>query len=91
MPEGATSIAAIRPEDLILVELKTTKKKLLSLPAGFFFGATDNEFQLARKLGEQYKFCFISLHPETPKYSLLSLEELEKIIRTKRLQYQINL
>ncbi len=78
-------------EDLILIELKTTKKRLLDLPKGFFFGATESEFKLAEKLGDRYKFCFISLHPESRKYTLLTLSELNKIIKHKRVQYQINL
>lgn len=78
-------------EDVTFVELKTTKKKLPNLPKGFFFGATQSEFDVAELLGEKYLFCFVSLHPETMKYSLISLIELNKIIRTKRVQYQINL
>jgi hypothetical protein len=78
-------------EDVTFVELKTTKKKLPNLPKGFFFGATQSEFDVAELLGEKYLFCFVSLHPETMKYSLISLTELNKIIRTKRVQYQINL
>jgi hypothetical protein len=78
-------------DDIILIELKTTKKKLLNLPKGFFFGATESEFQLARLLNDKYKFCFVSIHIESPSYSLLTLDELEKIIKTKRIQYQINL
>jgi len=78
-------------EDIVLVELKTTKKKLPKLPKGFFFGATESEFQLARLLKEKYKFCFVSIHEESLSYSLLTLDELEKIIKTKRIQYQINL
>ncbi len=31
-------------EDIIFVELKTTKKYLPNNPKGFFFGATENEF-----------------------------------------------
>ena len=77
--------------EITLVELKTTKKKLINLPSGFFFGATESEFALARQLGEQYKFCFVSLHKESPKFVLLTLDELNKIIKTKRIQYQINL
>jgi len=76
---------------MILVELKTTKKKLVNNPRGFFFGATENEFKLAKKLGNRYRFCFVSLHPESRSSKLLTLSELEKIIRTKRTQYQINL
>ena len=78
-------------ENVTFVELKTTKKKLPNLPKGFFFGATQSEFDLAEHLGDKYLFCFVSLHPESMKYSLLSLYELNKIIRTKRIQYQINL
>ncbi len=76
---------------ITLIELKTTKKKLPELPKGFFFGATQNEFDIAAQFGEQYKFCFVSLHEESMSYALLSLKELNKIIKTKRVQYQINL
>lgn len=78
-------------EEIVLVELKTTKKKLPNLPNGFFFGATESEFALAKHLGNSYKFCFVSLHIESAKFVLLTLEELNKIIKTKRIQYQINL
>lgn len=77
--------------DIVLIELKTTMKYLPDFPRGFFFGATDNEFQLARDLGERYKFCFLSLNEKSRSYCFLSLKELESIIRTKRIQYQINL
>ena len=78
-------------EELTLIELKTTKKKLPNLPKGFFFGATESEFQLARLMKDKYKFCFISIHKDSLSYSLLTLDELDKIIKTKRIQYQINL
>lgn len=84
-------ILSVSKEQLTLIELKTTQKKLINNPSGFFFGATENEFRLADKLGEQYKFCFVSLHPESVGYKLLTAQELEKRIKTKRLQYQINL
>lgn len=80
-----------KTEEIILVELKTTKKKLINLPSGFFFGATESEFALAKQLGDRYKFCFVSLHAESRNFVLLTLEELNKIIKTKRIQYQINL
>ena len=75
----------------MLIELKTTKKPIYHPPHGFFFGATENEFSLARKLGKKFKFCFVSLHPETLGYRLLTLEELEPYILKKRIQYQVNL
>ncbi len=77
--------------EITLIELKTTQKKLINNPDGFFFGATENEFNLADKLGEQYRFCFLSLHPESRSYAMLTSEELKPKIKTKRLQYQINL
>ena len=76
---------------ITLVELKTTRKRLPECPRGFFFGATENEFELARLLGERYKFCFVCLHADTPGFSLVTEAELQALIRTKRTQYQINL
>ena len=78
-------------EDITLVELKTTKKHLPNNPSGFFFGATENEFKLAELMGDRYKFCFISLHPDSCSHALLTLQELEKRMKAKRVQYQINL
>jgi hypothetical protein len=78
-------------DDVVFVELKTTKKKLPNLPKGFFFGATQSEFEIAEQLGERYQFCFVSLHPDSKNYVLLCLDELNKIIKTKRIQFQINL
>ncbi|MFT7156165.1 MAG: hypothetical protein ACI8Q1_001170 [Parvicella sp.] len=92
---GHTNIEKIieldQTSEIILVELKTTKKKLENNPRGFFFGATENEFDLARKFEDKFRFCFVSLHPESKSYKLLTLEELDKITKTKRIQYQINL
>ena len=78
-------------DDMVLVELKTSKKFLPGNPAGFFFGATENEFALARTLGESYCFCFVSLHEGSRSISTMTLAELEALIKTKRTQYQINL
>ena len=77
--------------DITLIELKTTKKKLVNNPTWFFFGATENEFNLAEQLWEKYQFCFVSLHEESKWYKLLTLKSLEEIIKRKRIQYQINL
>jgi hypothetical protein len=77
-----------------LIDVKSTRKRLYTFPRGFFFGATKNEFDLAKRLGKQFQFCFISLHPEQPpakRIAYLTLPELEKLIRTKRTQFQVNL
>jgi len=91
LPEGVSSIVICPIRDLVLVELKTTQKKLVNNPDGFFFGATENEFHLADTLGAQYMFCFVSLHAESIGYVMLSSAELNNRIKTKRLQYQINI
>jgi hypothetical protein len=76
---------------LTLVELKTTRKRLPDCPKGFFFGATENEFGLARRLGDRFQFCFVCLHPDALGFALVTESELQGLIRTKRTQYQINL
>jgi len=94
VPGHINSESEIRVEDarlITLVELKTTRKLLPECPKGFFFGATENEFKLARLLGAQYVFCFVCLHPDSTGYALVTDAELQGLIRTKRTQYQINL
>lgn len=78
-------------EDIIFIELKTTKKYLPDNPKGFFFGATENEFTFGNLLGDRFRFCFVSINPKGSSHVMLSIDELEKIIRYKRIQYQINL
>lgn len=81
----------VSPQNITLIELKTTRKRLPGNPSGFFFGATDNEFQLARRLGDAFRFCFVCLHPDTHSHKLVSYLDLETLIKVKRIQYQINL
>ena len=49
LPDSA-DIMSTPLEQIILIELKTTQKKLAINPDGFFFGATENEFNLADKV-----------------------------------------
>jgi len=81
----------INPTTAMLIEFKTTKKKLIENPRGFFFGATKNEFELAKKLGNKFRFCFVCLHPKSRSYKFLTYSELKKLIKAQRIQYQINL
>ena len=78
-------------DELVFIELKTTKKRLPNNPFGFFFGATKNELDFGAALGEKFALCFVCLHPNSRSHKLLSLSELAPLIRTKRIQYQINL
>lgn len=78
-------------DEILFIELKTTKKYLPENPKGFFFGATENEFNFGKLLGDKFRFCFVCLNEESLSYAMLTIEELEKIIRNKRIQFQINL
>ncbi|MEQ8907983.1 MAG: hypothetical protein RIC95_02235 [Vicingaceae bacterium] len=78
-------------DEILFVELKTTKKYLPENPKGFFFGATENEFNFGKLLGKRFRFCFVCLNEKSPSYVLLTIEELEDRIRNRRIQYQINL
>ena len=94
IPGSDNSIEEINIDEIDVInfiELKTTKKKLLNNPSKFFFGATQNEFDLADQLGDKYKFCFVSLHEESKSACFLSKEEVFSIIQNKRIQFQINL
>jgi hypothetical protein len=88
---GCERLEVQDPKSITLIELKTTKKLLSHNPYGFFFGATENEFDLARRLGEQFKFAFVCLHPKKRSTVFLTLEQLQQLIQKKRTQFQINL
>jgi len=82
--------------DIVLIEMKTTKKPIKdSSLAGFFFGATQREYDLAAKLGDKFRFAFVVLNSDNiynkPFAVLLTLQELEIRTRAKRIQYQVNL
>ncbi len=81
---------------LRLVEMKTTRKPIKdSALGGFFFGATEREYNLARKLGDRYLFAFVVLNKVNVYgrefFVLLTFDELESRTRNKRIQFQVNL
>lgn len=53
-------------DEILFVELKTTKKYLPDNPKGFFFGATENEFNFGKLLGNRFRFCFVCLNEKSP-------------------------
>jgi hypothetical protein len=81
-------------ETLTLVEVKATKAPIADETlAGFFFGATENEYRIAERLGSRYQFAFVVLNPpaqRTPFHVLLTLQEVQARTRTKRIQFQVN-
>jgi hypothetical protein len=89
--ELTDEVIEARIDEIILVELKVTKKFLPENPKGFFFGATENEFNFGKLLGNKFRFCFVCLNPLSPSFAMLTVDELEAKIRTRRIQYQINL
>ena len=86
-----TDVIEAHIDEIILVELKCTRKYLPNNPKGFFFGATENEFKFGELLGDRFRFCFVSLHEDSPSHAMLTIAELASIVRHKRIQYQINL
>ena len=82
-------------DSLTLMEMKTTRAPIKNRTLnGFFFGATDNEFQMAKALKDRYVFAFVVLNDANdygkPFFVLLTLEQLHARTRTSRIQYQIN-
>lgn len=81
--------------DVTLIEMKTTRAPIRNAALNsFFFGATDNEFQMAKALKERYAFAFVVLNDANdfgrPFFVLLTLEQLQARTRSSRIQYQIN-
>ena len=75
--------------------MKTTRKPIQNEAlTGFFFGATEREYEMARTLGDGYLFAFVVLSSANdygrPFAVLLTLDEVGRRTRRRRVQYQIN-
>ena len=83
---------------LTLIEMKTTRalrKRIRNERLeGFFFGATEREYEMARTLGDRYLFAFVVLNTandyDRPFAVLLTLDEVERRTLNRRIQYQVN-
>lgn len=78
-------------KDFVLIEVKVTGKFLPNFPRGFFFGMTKNEENLMIELGDSFLLCLVSVNESNSTFKFLNYEQLQSLIRTKRIQYQINL
>ena len=81
--------------DIRLVEMKSTRKPIKNDSlSGFFFGATQREYNMAKELGNRYMFGFIVLNNtnvfNAPFAVLLTLDQVEQRTHSKRVQYQVN-
>jgi hypothetical protein len=81
--------------ELRLVEMKTTRKSIRNESLnGFFFGATEREYEMARALGSRYLFAFVVLNSDNdygrPFAVLLTADQVEQRTRSRRVQYQVN-
>lgn len=94
LPTITVENAAEHLRAICLIEVKATKKRIPDENLhGFFFGATDNEYRLAERLGDRYKFAFVVLTPHGDRPSffvLLTLKEVNERTSSKRVQYQVN-
>jgi hypothetical protein len=82
-------------ETLMLLEMKTTKKAIKNDHLnGFFFGATEREYELATHLGDRYRFAFVVLNKNNDYGQffvvLIPLREVARRTRARRIQYQVN-
>lgn len=95
VPELTVGNVGTHINQVKLVEMKTTRAPIRNAALnGFFFGATDNEFYLAKALKDRYLFAFVVLSEDNdygqPFFVLLTLEQLQARTRTSRVQYQVN-
>jgi hypothetical protein len=79
-----------------LVEMKTTRRAVRDEKlAGFFFGVTESEYNLARSLGERYLFAFVVLNSNnrfgSEFFVLLTYDQLQQRVHSQRTQYQVTL
>jgi len=93
-PIDESNIEGLLPT-LTLVEMKTTRKPIKDESLnGFFFGATQREYDMARALGDRYVFAFIVLNSDNvhgrPFAVLLTLDQVKERTRAERIQYQVN-
>jgi hypothetical protein len=93
-PLTADTIDGFFPS-LRLIEMKTTRRAIQNDSLhGFFFGATEREYEMARTLGERYLFAFLVLNSANqygrPFAVLLTLQEVERRTHKRRIQYQVN-
>lgn len=93
-PVVADNVEGLFPT-LRLIEMKTTRKAIQNDALhGFFFGATEREYEMARTLGDRYLFAFIVLSSANeygrPFAVLLTLDEVERRTQKRRIQYQVN-
>jgi hypothetical protein len=82
-------------DELRLVEMKTTRKPIKDAALnGFFFGATEREYQMAEALGYRFMFAFIVLNEQNAYgctfVELLTLREVNARTRLKRTKCHVN-
>jgi len=41
-------------------------------------------------LEDKYFLCFVSLHVSSKTFAVIGWKELQQLVRTKRIQYQVN-
>jgi hypothetical protein len=93
-PITVANVDQVLPQ-LRLIEMKTTRKPIRNSHLnGFFFGATEREYEMAKAMGDRYLFAFVVLNSQNdygrPFAVLLPLEEVERRTRSRRTQFQVN-
>ena len=93
-PLGVDDIASAL-DDITLIEMKTTAKPIQNVSlAGYFFGTSETQYNLADVAGPRLKWAFVVMSDENdygrPFFALLSTEEVRASTRMRRVQFQVN-
>ena len=91
---GVDDVVAVL-DDITLIEMKTTAKPIQNVSlAGYFFGTSETQYNLANVAGPRLKWAFVVMNEENdygrPFFTLLTTEEVRASTRTRRVQFQVN-
>lgn len=81
-------------DDITLIEMKTTAKPVPNVAlAGYFFGTSETQYNLAEMAGLRLKWAFVVMNAENdygrPFFTLLTTDELRESTRNRRVQFQV--
>ena len=93
-PLGVDDVPVVL-DDITLIEMKTTAKPIQNVSlAGYFFGTSETQYNLADVAGPRLKWAFVVMNDQNdygrPFFALLSTGEVRKSTRTRRVQFQVN-
>jgi hypothetical protein len=82
-------------DQITLIEMKTTAKPVQNVSlAGYFFGTSETQYNLADMAGSRLRWAFVVMNAENdygrPFFTLLTTDEVRESTRNRRVQFQVN-